>query len=86
MIYLSNCKKVLQNFKCQIVDDNILFIKMLNEDYINSLTKYRYIKNQAKLIFNFLSLFILCFKKKIILKFNNNDGVVFLSLSLNNYL
>ena len=64
MTYLSNYKKVLQKFKCEILDDNILFVKMLNEDYINSLTKYRYIKNQAKLIFSFLTLFILCFKKK----------------------
>jgi len=68
-------------FRDQIIDDNIVFVKLLNEDYIN---KNRYLKNQLKLIINFFRLVVLCFKKNMFFKLNENDHIL-ISLSQNNH-
>ena len=76
--------KKINVFRNQIIDDNIVFVKLLNEDYINEINKNRYLKNQAKLIINFFRLLVLCFKKNIFFKLNENDHIL-ISLSQNNH-
>ena len=76
--------KKIYLFRDQIIDDNIVFVKLLNEDYINEINKNRYLKNQAKLIINFFKLLGLCFKKNMFFKLNENDHIL-ISLSQNNH-